>query len=189
MRNILDQVMAFLHSRTKLVLMMSALAVALIAIGATYAGVTRITSNQDFCAHACHEMERTVYADYAKSKHAGNTTCADCHLPKHDPVRLMGHQITALSRVWGHFVDHEYLPGRFEARRADLAKKVLAGFAETNARECKACHLYPTLVRTGASEIGRRDHLAAMKTNGNCLSCHQGVTHERQDKPASYDLE
>lgn len=189
MRAFLDQVKAFLQSRTKLVLMAGGLVVACLALTATYAGVTKITSSQNFCAHACHEMERTVYADYAKSKHAGNTTCADCHLPKNDPLALMGHQISALSRVWGHFVDREYLPGRFEARRPELAKAVLAGFAETNARECKACHLYPAMIRTGASEIGRRDHLTAMKSDGNCLSCHQGVTHERQDKPASYELE
>jgi nitrate/TMAO reductase-like tetraheme cytochrome c subunit len=180
---------AFLQSRTKLVLTVGALALACFALTATYAGVTKITTSQNFCAHACHEMERTVAAEHAKSKHAGNTTCAGCHLPQNAPLALMGHQITALSRVWGHFVDREYLPGRFEARRPELAKMVLQGFADTNARECKACHLYPAMIRTGVSQIGRRDHTSAMKTDGNCLSCHQGVTHQRQDKPDTYELE
>lgn len=189
MRAYLEKAKALVHGRTKLIVMAAGLVVACLALTVTYAGVTRITSSQQFCAHACHEMERTVYAEYATSKHASNTTCAECHLPQNDRLALMGHQIGALSRVWGHFVDREYLPGKFEARRPELAKKVLAGFAETNARECKACHLYAVLVRSGVSDIGRRDHANAMKTDGNCLACHQGVTHQRQDKPASYELE
>jgi nitrate/TMAO reductase-like tetraheme cytochrome c subunit len=141
-------------------------------------------------------MERTVYAEYATSRHHTNpkgtvVTCAECHLPQHAPLKLMGHQITALSRVWGHYIDCEYLPGRFEARRPELAKKVLADFAATNARECKACHSYASLVAGEPSaEVAqaRRDHTNAMKSDDNCLSCHQGVTHARQDKPASYDF-
>jgi len=42
--------------------------------------------------------------------------------------------------------------------------------------------------RPEQAEQARRDHASAMKSDDNCLSCHQGVTHARQDKPASYDF-
>lgn len=189
-------VAAFVRTRTTLVLVALGAVVLGIGLVAGYAGVTAATSSQQFCAHACHEMERTVTAEYALSRHHTNpkgtvVTCAECHLPQHAPLKLMGHQITALSRVWGHFIDREDLPGRFEARRPELAKKVLADFAVTKARECKACHSYASLVEgEQPAEVAqaRRDHTNAMKSDDNCLSCHQGVTHARQDKPASYDF-
>ena len=186
-------VATFVRTRTTLVLVALGAVVVGSGLAAGYASVTAATSSQQFCAYACHEMERTVYAEYAQSRHHTNpkgtvVTCAECHLPQHAPLKLMGHQITALRRVWGHFIDREYLPGRFEARRPELAKKVLADFAATNARECKACHSYASLVTGEQPEQARRDHTNAMKSDDNCLSCHQGVTHARQDKPASYDF-
>ena len=189
----LDSVATFVRTRMTMVLVVLGTVVVGIGLTAGYASVTAATSSQQFCAHACHEMERTVAAEYAQSRHHTNpkgtvVTCAECHLPQHAPLRLMGHQIMALSRVWGHYIDREYLPGRFEARRPELAKKVLADFAATKARECKACHSYASLVAGAQSEQARRDHSNAMKSDDNCLSCHQGVTHARQDKPASYDF-
>ncbi len=65
---------------------------------------------------------------------------------------------------------------------------MLADFAATKARECKACHSYASLVASEQTEQARRDHTSAMKGDDNCLSCDQGVTHARQDKPASYDF-
>lgn len=193
----IDSAVAFVRTRTAVVVVVALGAVA-VAIGVSvgYARVTEATSSPAFCAHACHEMERTVTAEYAQSRHYTNpkgtvVTCAECHLPQHAPLKLMGHQIAALSRVWGHFIDREYLPGRFEARRPQLAKKVLADFAASKARECKACHAYASMIaseQSVAAEQARRDHATAMKGDDNCLACHQGVTHARQDKPASYDF-
>jgi nitrate/TMAO reductase-like tetraheme cytochrome c subunit len=189
----IHRIAAFLRPRTTLILTAFGAVIVGIGLSAGYGAVTTATSSQEFCTHACHEMERTVAAEYAASRHHSNksgtvVTCAQCHLPQNDGLKRMGHQITALSRVWGHVVDREYLPGRFEARRPELAKKVLADFAATNARECKACHSYASMVVAEQSEMARRDHTSAMKTDGNCLSCHQGLTHTRQDKPASYDF-
>jgi nitrate/TMAO reductase-like tetraheme cytochrome c subunit len=193
MRAFLMKAEAFVRSRAKLILLAGAGVAAGIFLTAGYATVTEITTSQQLCAHACHEMERTVYADYVKSRHHTNksgtiVTCAECHLPQGDWPRRLGHQVTALSRVWGHYVDREYLPGRFEARRPELAKKVLQGFADTNARECKACHAYAVMILAEESATAQRDHATAMKTDANCLDCHKSLTHQRQDKPASYDF-
>jgi nitrate/TMAO reductase-like tetraheme cytochrome c subunit len=192
LRDFLLKAKALVRQRASVITIV--LAVTFAGLAAGYTTVTAATSTTDFCGHACHEMERTVYTEYLTSKHHTNVTgtvvsCAQCHLPpKGEQPATIIHQVAALSRVWGHFVDREYLPGRFEARRAELAKNVRQGFARTNARECKACHAYADMILTKETETARRDHTASMKTNANCLECHKGLAHQRMDQPASYDF-
>ena len=162
-----------------------------IVLSAGYATAVQYTSSPTFCAKSCHEMERTVYREYAHSKHFRNgrgvvVTCAQCHAPQDNWQHAARNELSGASRLWAHVVDREYLPGRFEARRADLARKVLADYAATNARECKGCHVYAALERTGQSQTARHDHMTAMKSDANCLECHKGVAHQRMDSPASY---
>jgi nitrate/TMAO reductase-like tetraheme cytochrome c subunit len=159
-----------------------------LVFSAGVATAVQYTRSERFCAKSCHEMERTVYAEYAHSKHYKNTTCAQCHAAQDTWQHVAKNEAAGTSHLWAHVVDRDYLPGRFEARRADLAKKVLADFKTSNARECKGCHAYATLAVTGPSQMARRDHASAMKTDANCLECHQGVVHSRMDAPASYDL-
>jgi nitrate/TMAO reductase-like tetraheme cytochrome c subunit len=164
-----------------------------IGLSAGYATAVQATNTQNFCAHGCHEMERTVAREYAASRHARNAqgavvTCAQCHNPQGDWLAAMGNDIAASSRLWGHVADREDLPGRFEARRAALAQKVLAGFKASNAGTCKACHHYGAMILSEQSLQARRDHAAAAKSDANCLDCHQGVAHRRMDQPVSYDF-
>src|ERR1019366_810241 len=112
-----------------------------------YASAIDWTSHLDFCAHSCHEMESTVYPEYMHSKHFKNeqgvvVACAQCHVPQNHWALTFGHKFMATFELWDHFVGQEYKPEIFAKRRPYLAKKVLASFAATNARECKACHKY-----------------------------------------------
>jgi cytochrome c-type protein NapC len=184
----------FLRRHARLLVVAGVALVAGIGLAAGYATAMQATNTQNFCAHGCHEMERTVAAEYATSRHARNasgavTTCAQCHNPQGDWVAAMGNEIAASSRLWGHVARREDLPGRFEARRPALAEKVWAGFKASNAAECKACHQYGAMILAEqASPQARRDHAAAMKSDANCLDCHKGVAHQRVDQPASYDF-
>jgi cytochrome c-type protein NapC len=186
-------VKAFVRKRARLIALLCVPLLIGIGLSAGYATAVQVTSTQNFCAHGCHEMERSVAREYAASKHARNasgavTTCAQCHNPQGNWLRTLGSEIGASSRLWGHVVGREYLPGRFEARRPALAEKVLQGFKASNARECKACHLYDAMLLGEQSQTARRDHAASAKTDANCLDCHQGVAHQRMDQPAGYDL-
>ena len=138
-------------------------------------------------------MERTVDREYALSKHFKNgkgvvVTCAQCHTPQDNWQHAAWNELSGASRLWAHVVDREYLPGRFEARRAELATKVLADFKASNAQECKGCHPYAVMVQREHSQTARNDHMTAMKSDANCLECHKGVVHQRMDQPASYDF-
>ena len=169
------------------------LVIAGVVLSAGYATAVQYTSSPAFCAKSCHEMERTVTREYTHTKHFRNgrgvvVTCAQCHTPQDNWQHAAWNELSGASRLWAHVVDREYLPGRFEARREYLSKQVLAGFAQSNARECKACHVYATMVRAEQSQTARTDHTAAMKSDANCLECHKGVVHQRMDQPAGYDF-
>lgn len=192
-RGILQSVRRLFTSYGGLFTIAATAAVAGLLLSAGYAEAVHYTNSTEFCAHSCHEMERTVYREYAHSRHYRNSTgvvvtCAQCHTPRDNWRHAMANELRGASRLWAHMADREYLPGRFEARRAELAKYVLADFKASNARECKSCHAYAKLAANGQSEIGRRDHISAMKSDSNCLDCHQGVVHHRMDAPASYDF-
>jgi nitrate/TMAO reductase-like tetraheme cytochrome c subunit len=185
---------AFIRSHARLLVVAGVALVAGIGLAAGYASAVQVTSTQNFCAHGCHEMERTVAAEYATSRHARNasgavTACVQCHNPQGDWVAAMGNEIAASSRLWGHAVKREDLPGRFEARRPALAEKVWAGFKASNARECKACHQYNAMILAEQASLqARRDHATAAKSDANCLDCHKGVAHQRPDQPINYDF-
>jgi len=174
--------------RSSLIAVAAAVVIAALCLSAGYATAERYTASQDFCAHSCHEMESTVAAEYARSGHNRRATCAQCHEAQDSFRHVARNDVAGAEHVWAHLVGREYLPGRFEARRADLAKKVLAGFKEDNARECKGCHTYRDMARTGPSAIARRDHAGAMNTDAECMDCHRGVAHQRMDVPASFDF-
>jgi nitrate/TMAO reductase-like tetraheme cytochrome c subunit len=184
---------AYVRRHARLLVVAGVALAAGIGLTAGYATAVQATSTQNFCAHGCHEMERTVAAEYATSRHARNasgavTTCVQCHNPQGDWVAAMGNEAAASSRLWGHVARREDLPGRFEARRPALAEKVWARFKASNAAECKACHQYGAMILAEESLQARRDHAVAAKSDANCLDCHKGVAHQRVDQPAGYDF-
>lgn len=193
MRDALRKAETFVRSRSTLLIACLVSLLAGLGIAAGYATAVEYTTSPAFCAHGCHEMERTVYREYAQSKHYRNSqgvvvTCAQCHVPQDGWGRKLRHEASGAAALWGHFVDREYLPGRFEAKRAALAKKVLADFAADRARECKTCHAYASMLLDGQGPEARKEHADAAKTDANCLECHQGVAHQRMEEPVNFDL-
>jgi nitrate/TMAO reductase-like tetraheme cytochrome c subunit len=164
-----------------------------IGLSAAYATAIDYTSHLDFCAHTCHEMESTVYQEYMHSKHYKNeqgvvVACAQCHVPQNNWPLTFGHKVLATFELWDHFVGQEYKLENFNKRRPALAEKVLAGFKETNARECKACHKYPNMLLEDQRPSIRAQHTDAMKIDENCLDCHSGgITHDitKEHPPAT----
>ncbi len=171
-----------------------------LAIAGAYATVVDYTNSLNFCAHTCHEMESTVYQEYTHSKHFKNeqgivVVCSQCHVPQNNWTGTLGHKFMATFELWNHFVDREYLTENFTPRRLELAQKVWAGFAATNARECKACHKYSNMVLEDQRPSIRAQHTDAMKKDENCLDCHKGLTHNKPEDPnavvapASFDIQ
>jgi len=192
-RAIIRAIRRSLPARSGLIAIAAVSVVAGIALSAGYATAVQYTSTPEFCAKSCHEMESTVYREYTHSKHFKNgqgmvASCAQCHAPQDNWRHELGNELSGASRLWAHVVDREYLPERFEARRAELAKQVLADFKADNARECKGCHGYANMALEEQSPNAKREHAEAGKSDANCVECHQGVAHKRMEEPASYDL-
>jgi len=100
------------------------------------------------------------------------------------PSATFGHKALASLELWNHFVLGESETAKFEKRRPELAKKVWAGFKETNARECKACHKYSNMILEAQRPSIRAQHVDAMKIDENCLDCHKGLTHKSMETAA-----
>ncbi len=195
LRAIPRRILSFVRSRSKFIVVAGVSTLVGIGLAAGYATVVDYTNSLKFCAHTCHEMESTVYQEYTHSKHFKNpqgvvVSCSQCHVP-HDAWALtMGRKILASFELYSHFSNFagqgkDIIKERFEARRLTLAKNVWAGFAATNARECKACHKYANMVLADQRAPIRAQHIDAMKTDENCLDCHKGLTHKKMVDPAA----
>ncbi len=174
---------SFVSHRRTLIIVAGVSVIAGLSVAGVYGSLIDYTSSLNFCAHTCHEMESTVYEEYTHSKHFKNehgvvVVCADCHVPHHNWPATFVAKFFATFELWNHFVDREYIKERFEARRPELAKKVWAKFAATNARECKACHQYTNMVLENQNPSARMLHAQAMGTDRNCVDCHKGITHK-----------
>lgn len=177
------RICGFVRSKRTLIVVAGVSVVAGLTAAGVYGSLIDYTSSLNFCAHTCHEMESTVYEEYTHSKHFKNqqgvvVVCADCHVPHHNWPATFVAKFFATFELWDHFIGREYIKERFEARRPELAKKVWANFAATNARECKACHQYANMVLEDQNPSARTLHTLAMGTDRNCVDCHKGITHK-----------
>jgi nitrate/TMAO reductase-like tetraheme cytochrome c subunit len=161
-----------------------------VGLCAVYATAIQYTNTLGFCAHTCHEMESTVYPEYMQSKHFKNEhgvviTCANCHVPHNNWLLTLNRKIHATFELWGHFTGKINTAEKFEAHRLEMAQKVWAGFAATNARECKACHNYANMLLEEQRPSVQVQHADAMKTDENCIECHKGLVHKLPNDPAA----
>jgi cytochrome c-type protein NapC len=193
----LKAIQQFIENWNKVIIVAAVSVVIGIGLAASYASVIDYTSSLNFCAHTCHEMEATVYQEYTHSKHFKNeygvvVACPQCHVPQNHWALTFGHKLFAAFEIKDHFVERLYEVKNFTPKRLELAKQVWKGFAETNARECKACHQYKNMLLDEQRSSIRAQHTDAMKTDENCLDCHKGVVHEKpvdpNDKSAAKDF-
>lgn len=194
LRTMSQRIGGFVRNRFKFIVVAFVSMLIGIGLATGYATLVDYSNTLGFCAHTCHEMESTVFQEYSHSKHFKNEQgvvvgCPQCHVP-HDAWALtMGRKVVASFELWAHFTvfagaGQDEIKERFEARRMALAKRVWAGFKETNARECKACHKYANMVLEDQRPSVRAQHTDAMKTDENCLDCHKGLTHKTMTDPA-----
>jgi cytochrome c-type protein NapC len=139
------------------------------------------TNTLEFCT-SCHEMRDTVYQEYKNTIHASNRTgvravCSDCHVPK-DWVHKVVRKVKASRELYGKVTGLIDTPEKFEAHRAELAKRVWASMEETNSRECRNCHSFEGMNPQKQSEAASQVHLAAKAAGNTCIECHKGIAHK-----------
>lgn len=149
---------------------------------ATYMTAIEYTNHTEFCLN-CHVMRDTVYLEYSKSTHFTNkfgvhAGCPDCHVPMYSWTDEAVAKIHTLKELYAFFFGGMSNIENFQKIRPELAKEVWAKFKATNARECRHCHDYSSMVAAEQPPSARVMHADAAKTNENCVECHKGITHK-----------
>lgn len=133
-----------------------------------------------YCGTKCHEME-TAYKTWQLSKHGANkfgisVDCIKCHLPSKDKyfTHLAAKAYTGAKDMYKHHFGDEY--NVEEAR-----EKVLKTMSN---KTCMQCH--DSLLTRPGSSAARTAHTEALNTSNKpeikCLTCHENVAHQRQNK-------
>jgi len=155
---------------------------------ATWITAIEYTNNTSFCI-TCHNMRDTVYEEYTHSSHFKNqfgvhVGCPDCHVPQYSWTHEAMAKIKTLPEIYAYFLGGMSNVDNFQKIRPELAKAVWAGFAATNARECRHCHDYANMIPEQQAPSARAMHADAAKSNENCVECHKGITHKNfAEKP------
>lgn len=161
-------------------------AVAAFVVGMGFLGGSAVVLGKfetlGFCT-SCHEMD-TAYQEYTQSPHYKNefgvrAVCADCHVPPNTLPRLWRH-MRASTEVWGHMTGVIDTPGKFEARRLEMAQSVWADLKADDSAECRHCHSYSAMALELQGHSAAKKHSEAYlaKSGMTCIDCHQGIAHK-----------
>jgi len=139
------------------------------------------TNTLEFCT-SCHEMRDTVYQEYRHTVHFTNRTgvraiCSDCHVPR-DWVHKVVRKVEASRELYGKLTGVIGTPEKFEAHRAELAKRVWASMQETNSRECRNCHSFDSMNPEKQTPVAAKIHPFAKNNRSTCIDCHKGIAHK-----------
>lgn len=145
------------------------------------------TTNEAFCADACHEMQAFTKPEWQASSHYKNAHgvhagCPDCHVP--GPfVPKMVRKVRAIGEGWHHLLGTIDTQEKYNAQKLEMAEHVWAYMKASDSRECRSCHSVERMDMTAQSEKAQRAH-GRMATSGKtCIDCHQGVAHEVPEEP------
>ena len=146
--------------------------------------VMEATNTMEFCI-SCHEMRNTVYEEYKKTVHYSNRTgvraiCSDCHVPKEWTAKLMRKIEATFKEVPHKILGTIDTPEKFEAKRLELAQHEWARLKKNDSLECRNCHGYEGMLRTGPRRPrpGGR-HQGALKKGETCIDCHKAIAHKK----------
>ncbi len=139
------------------------------------------TNTLEFCT-SCHEMRDTVYQEYRQTIHFSNRTgvraiCSDCHVPK-DWVHKVVRKVKASGELYGKITGVIDTPEKFEAHRAELAKRVWTTMQETDSRECRNCHSFDGMNPEKQTPVAAKIHAVAKSKERTCIDCHKGIAHK-----------
>ena len=144
------------------------------------------TNTTEFCI-SCHEMRETVYQEYKQSKHYKNpagvrVSCADCHVPRPWGAK-MWRKIKASNELYHKVLGTIHTPGKFEARRMQMAEHVWTSMEASDSRECRNCHSYTAMDFEHQSRRAKEKMEKAEEKGKTCIECHKGIAHKL---PAEY---
>lgn len=153
-----------------------------------HAGI-KLTSNTEFCV-SCHAMQ-PVYQEYQQSVHFKNASgvraeCRDCHIPPDIPGMLW-RKLEAANDLYQNFIAHSIdTPEKFEAKRAELAKREWKRMKDNNSVGCRSCHNYEAMEHSKQHPEAAKQMSIAAKDNQSCVDCHKGIAHQLPDMSSGF---
>ncbi|MEE9317476.1 MAG: NapC/NirT family cytochrome c, partial [Rhodospirillales bacterium] len=148
-----------------------------------------ITNTEQFCI-SCHEMRNYVYLEYKKTNHYANRTgvrasCPDCHVPR-EWIHKVVRKVAATNELFHWLAGSIDTPGKFEAKRLELARNVWASMEASDSRECRNCHELDFMSAGQQTPKTFMIHRLAEMWETTCIECHQGIAHSL---PKGFDRE
>ena len=145
-------------------------------------------STDNFCAHTCHVMERTVFEELKQSKHWMTSSgvrpkCADCHVSGRLTFAMWDHFIgTGELLVW---LTHDLSqPGSFEELRPAAAQRVRFQRLENDSEKCRSCHVMEGI--KPKRKRGRRMHDEALRDGVTCIVCYYNLVHKEVEPSEAF---
>jgi cytochrome c-type protein NapC len=160
-------------------------------IGAT-AATFHLTSTEQFCSNACHELRDNAAAEFKDTIHDKNRTgvraeCADCHLPR-EFVPMMIRKVEAAREVWGHMTGYIDTKEKYEKARHAMAVREWTRMKKNDSQECRNCHTPEAMDPEKQSETARARHAKAKAERLTCIDCHFGIAHTEPDGPGPREI-
>jgi len=160
-------------------------------VGATAATI-HLSSTEQFCANACHELRDNAAAEFKDTTHDKNRTgvraeCADCHLPK-EFVPMMVRKVEAAREVWRHMTGYIDTPEKYEKNRHTMAVREWTRMKKNDSQECRNCHSPAAMDPEKQSETARARHAKAKAEGTTCIDCHFGIAHKEPDGPGPREI-
>ena len=105
---------------------------------------------------------------------------ADCHLP--DPEEKWLHsvmmQLVVSLDIIAEIRGVANTDEKYEAHRAEWARKVWTEYRENESEYCLHCHQFDHMTIADQPRLAQRRHTRALDTGQSCIDCHQGIAHK-----------
>ena len=191
MSKVLEKIRSWASGPGSLGVLIVGLVAGLIVLAST--GTFMVYANSEkFCGTACHEMG-FLAAEYKGSIHDTNrsgvrATCNDCHVP-HGYIPNYIAKLGLFNDYWGHFVTGSIdTKEKFEAKRAELAKRVWVYMKANDSRECRHCHTTAKMDPEKQSDKAKARHEKARNEGLTCIDCHFAISHKEPEGPGPQEL-
>ena len=161
-------------------------------MGAGAAGLAW-TNTEKFCI-SCHEMRDNPYAEFKDTIHDKNRSgvraiCSDCHVPR-EPGAMLKRKVEATFELYGHFISGVInSKEKYQAHRAEMAKKVWARMKKTDSLECRNCHSENAMDSDRQSENAQSSHAKGKKEGMTCIDCHYGIAHQEPEGSGPLEMQ
>ena len=151
------------------------------------------TNTEKFCI-GCHEMRDNAYAEFKDTIHDKNrsgvrATCSDCHVPR-EPGAMLVRKVEATFELYGHFISGVIdTKEKYQAHRAEMAKKVWTRMKKTDSLECRNCHHEDAMDSDKQTEKAVNRHAKGKREGMTCIDCHYGIAHQEPEGPGPQEMQ